>query len=424
MDFFAYPSGRYNPTVEAAVRAAGYMGATTTQPGQATRAADPYALPRVRVTPEMSPAQLLALVREPAPRVSPAARRSVAPARRRSCCTARARPASRSVVGRLLAVQAQDLRAARLALRARTASAHGRPTSTRRSPTSARWSSRGSGAARCTSSAATTTRGCWGSRRPRASATSRRRLGQEGVAPDDAERAVKIVERALADDGPADASRAGRAHRRREGIRTEGQATPHLLMLAALRGLAVLGPLRDDGAHAFALTRDWLGAPAPRRSTGAERDAALAELARRYLAGHGPAAPADLAAWSGLPLRDARAGLKAIASELAERDDDLVDLAAREPAPDAIPARLLAAFDPYLLGWKDRAFAVPARTPSASTPAAGCCAPRRPSTASRSALGARRAATSRLEPFGRLPAGARAALEADADDVARFAQAS
>ena len=34
VDFFAYPSGRYNPTVEAAVRAAGYMGATTTQPAR------------------------------------------------------------------------------------------------------------------------------------------------------------------------------------------------------------------------------------------------------------------------------------------------------------------------------------------------------------------------------------------------------
>jgi peptidoglycan/xylan/chitin deacetylase (PgdA/CDA1 family) len=63
VDFFAYPSGRYNPTVEAAVRAAGYMGATTTQLGQATRVGDPYAMPRVRVTPEMRPAQLLALVR-------------------------------------------------------------------------------------------------------------------------------------------------------------------------------------------------------------------------------------------------------------------------------------------------------------------------------------------------------------------------
>ena len=61
-DFFAYPSGRYNPTVEAAVRAAGYLGASTTQPGRATRAGDPFALPRVRVTPAMSPGQLVAQV--------------------------------------------------------------------------------------------------------------------------------------------------------------------------------------------------------------------------------------------------------------------------------------------------------------------------------------------------------------------------
>ena len=55
VDFFAYPAGRYNPAVEAAVRAAGYMGATTTQPGQATRAGRPVraaADPRhARMTP-------------------------------------------------------------------------------------------------------------------------------------------------------------------------------------------------------------------------------------------------------------------------------------------------------------------------------------------------------------------------------------
>ena len=56
--------------------------------------------------------------------------------------------------------------------------------------------------------------------------------------------------------------------------------------------------------HAYALVHDWLGEPAP-----VDRDAALAELARRYLAGHGPADDRDLAKWAGLPLRDVRAGL-------------------------------------------------------------------------------------------------------------------
>ncbi|HEY3191012.1 MAG TPA: crosslink repair DNA glycosylase YcaQ family protein, partial [Solirubrobacteraceae bacterium] len=125
----------------------------------------------------------------------------------------------------------------------------------------------------------------------------------------------------------------------------------HLLALAALRGVAVL-----VGDQRFALARDHLGAPPP----PVDRDRALAELARRYLAAHAPATDADLAAWAGLPLRDARAGLRAIGGELVEGEGGVLDLAAREPRPDRLGPRLLPAFDPYLLGWKDRSFAVPA----------------------------------------------------------------
>jgi peptidoglycan/xylan/chitin deacetylase (PgdA/CDA1 family) len=62
VDFFAYPAGRYDPAVEHEVRAAGFMGATTTAPGIARRGGDAYALARLRVTPEMTPEQLLAMV--------------------------------------------------------------------------------------------------------------------------------------------------------------------------------------------------------------------------------------------------------------------------------------------------------------------------------------------------------------------------
>jgi Winged helix DNA-binding domain len=95
--------------------------------------------------------------------------------------------------------------------------------------------------------------------------------------------------------------------------------------------------------------RDWLGPQKP-----VDRDEALAELARRYLAGHGPADDRDLARWAGLPLRDARAGLGAIASELLEVEDGLLDLARRRPAEPHPPPRLLGAFDPLLLGWTSR----------------------------------------------------------------------
>ena len=95
---------------------------------------------------------------------------------------------------------------------------------------------------------------------------------------------------------------------------------------------------------------DWLGPSAP-----VDRDRALAELARRYLAGHGPADERDLARWAGLPLRDARAGLASIAAELAERDDGLAALRASGRRRAAVPGpRLLGAFDPVLLGWASR----------------------------------------------------------------------
>ena len=96
------------------------------------------------------------------------------------------------------------------------------------------------------------------------------------------------------------------------------------------------------------LVADWLG----ERPT-VDRDRALAELARRYLVGHGPADDRDLAKWAQLPLRDARAGLEAIASELHQRPDGLVDV--HRAGPETLPPpRLLGPFDPLLLGWRSR----------------------------------------------------------------------
>src|SRR4051812_49093801 len=308
-----------------------------------------------------------------------------------------------ALVRRLLAVQAQDLAAARLALRARgrglTAADVDRALEARELVVA--WLGRGT----LHLVAAEDHGWMLALTAPTRLAASARRLCQEGVGEADAECAVAIVERALADEGPL--TRPELAERiAAEGIRTAGQATPHLLALAALRGISVLGPLRG-GAQAFVRVRDWLG-----EAAAVDRDAALARLARRYLAGHGPATAADLAAWAGLPLRDARAGLGAIARELAEPAEsggDLVDLATRHdpPAPDAaLAARLLPAFDPYLLGWQDRGFAVPAAHARRVHPGGGII--RAVALGAGAAVGtwtARRRGgrlEGRVEPFGRL----------------------
>jgi len=49
VNWFCYPSGHYDSTVIDAVKAAGFVGSTTVVPGWASRANDPYMLPRLRV---------------------------------------------------------------------------------------------------------------------------------------------------------------------------------------------------------------------------------------------------------------------------------------------------------------------------------------------------------------------------------------
>jgi peptidoglycan/xylan/chitin deacetylase (PgdA/CDA1 family) len=71
VNWFCYPSGHYNATVIAAVKAAGFLGSTTVIPGWASRTEDPYRLPRLRVLGGTSPAALLSQIAEAESSVSP-----------------------------------------------------------------------------------------------------------------------------------------------------------------------------------------------------------------------------------------------------------------------------------------------------------------------------------------------------------------
>jgi uncharacterized protein YcaQ len=249
----------------------------------------------------------------------------------------------------LLAVQGQDPRAARLALRSRTTSRH--RSDVDRALTEERslvitWVNRGTLHLIASEDEpllhALTT--------PQLRTASNRRLAQLGVSEAAARRGVAAIAKALSDEGPMTSGQL-RAVLDRAKVPTAGQALIHVLFRATLDGLIVRGPM-IGAQHAFVLVADWLG-----ERPELDRDRALAELARRYLAGHGPADERDLARWAQLPLRDARAGLTAIASELDQRSDGLVDLKGREVAP-LPPPRLLGPYDPLLLGWASRAFVV------------------------------------------------------------------
>jgi peptidoglycan/xylan/chitin deacetylase (PgdA/CDA1 family) len=62
VNWFCYPSGHYNPTVVAAVKAAGFTGSTTVVPGWAHPRDDPYRLHRLRVLGGTSGQGLLELL--------------------------------------------------------------------------------------------------------------------------------------------------------------------------------------------------------------------------------------------------------------------------------------------------------------------------------------------------------------------------
>lgn len=315
-----------------------------------------------------------------------------------------------AVAKRLLAVQGQDPRGARLAVRARTVGVSAADVD--RALTDDRsllitWLNRGTLHLVASEDypllQALTT--------PPLRTSCTRRLRQEGVAEEEAERAMKLTEKVLGGEGPL----SGKDLRERlvaAGIPAAGQAFLHLMFLAAVRGLVVRGPMIGR-QHAYALVDDWLGPQRP-----VDRDAALAELAHRYLVGHAPANDRDLARWAGLPLRDARAGLAAISRRLRQRDDGLLELKKQPPAAALPPPRLLGAFDPLLLGWTSREDVLGGATGIVTIN--GIFRPFALVKGRAEATWGLAGGKVTIKPFDRLTKKAAAALEADAEAVVEF----
>ncbi len=255
---------------------------------------------------------------------------------------------------------------------------------------------------------------------PLMAAFNRRRLGQFGLDANAQERVLSLIRKHLA-EGPLTRSElSGRLER--AGIPMDASRRVHIFPLAVSTGVAALGP-GDGGGTKLVLAADWLP-----RLPDLDRGAALAELARRYLAAFGPATEADFAGWAGLPLGDVRAGMAAIGGEL--REVSALGASAWQPkgrAPRPVEAdlvRLLPAFDTYLMGHRARDFIAPPGHWPKIGPGGGVLHP--PITVGGAAVGTwrlRRRANklhAELLPFGGLDGPTRAAIDAELDDVARF----
>lgn len=141
------------------------------------------------------------------------------------------------------------------------------------------------------------------------------------------------------------------------GVRLDpkSQQPPHLFGYAANTGLLCRGPDTEKDEPTYVLVRDWLGEQKP-----VDEPEALAILAERYLRGHGPATAGDLAMWSGLPITKARAAFDAIGDRIEVVEAAGVEAAVLEQEDlPAAPTRLLGHFDAYLLGYRGRDLAVP-----------------------------------------------------------------
>jgi len=160
-------------------------------------------------------------------------------------------------------------------------------------------------------------------------ARAARRLRELEIAPRDLVAARRVVEKVLPGRGLAREELF--THLEEAGQRVEKQRGVHLLWHLAQDGVVCLA------GEQFVLAAEWIAHP--RQLDG---DEALGELATRYLRGHGPASIDDLAFWAGLP--------KTVAKRALEIAGD-VPLPEGIALPDAL---LLPGFDEYLLGYTDR----------------------------------------------------------------------
>jgi hypothetical protein len=145
------------------------------------------------------------------------------------------------------------------------------------------------------------------------------------------------------------------------------------------RGIHILGALAMErvlcfGAHrgkqpTFALLDEWVP-----KSRVLDGDEALAELARRYFVGHGPASVDDFAWWTGLNLTEARRALESVRGELESHVVGEVTYWSG-PLTSAKPgtAHLLSAWDEYTVGYRDRSAILDARYVTKSLNALAWC---------------------------------------------------
>ncbi len=151
------------------------------------------------------------------------------------------------------------------------------------------------------------------------------------------------------------------------GLAVDGQRGYTLLWSLAHEQLICIGPIQGK-QQSFVLLESVAPASSSRDLSGEE---ALAELAVRYVTGHGPVTAQDLAKWAGITLTEARRGIAAAGDSLQPVTVDDVSYLYAGDRPQrgvAVPDLLLPGFDEYLIGYRDRSAMLAAEHANAVVP--------------------------------------------------------
>jgi hypothetical protein len=152
----------------------------------------------------------------------------------------------------------------------------------------------------------------------------------------------------------------------RQRIKVAGTGLAQVMMHAELDALVCSGPRRGKQSTYALLEERAPGGPLP------DRDAARAELARRYFQSHGPATARGFSWWSGLTLTDARAGIASLGRELActaWEGSEYHFPAGSEPVAFR-GARLLPNYDEFTVAYADRSLLIGPGFPAGRDPRA------------------------------------------------------
>jgi hypothetical protein len=180
-------------------------------------------------------------------------------------------------------------------------------------------------------------------------AGSARRYQQLELDADTLKSSSDLFVKALEKHGPM-TRKALRTMLEENGISGAGQRTVHMLQHASMHQL-IYQSVAVSNEPTFLLFDTS-------NCVQREKDDGLAELARRYFTSRGPTTLQDYVGWSSLTVKEARAGLESIKSELEEATID-GETYYFPPAADLKPqlsptSYALPGFDEYFLGYRNR----------------------------------------------------------------------